>query len=206
MQDLWTRLRQLQPLSERQTRYGELFHVGMNSLQIAQETPDKSHYLQSGHAFVLAIRAIPNRPEAWLGLSYLLYLLKDEACALFYVRQVLEQAPDLLEAQELFDLLDSSFRLSQLTQQVDAMKHESRWEERPPEKLSDGEIHDLLHQSQALLQIQHLLLSFELDQGRFLKLEPLKQRQKSLEATHQHLRIRLQPFEHHPSWGCVRRQ
>lgn len=203
MQDLWTRLSQLQPVTERQSRYGELWSVGMTALQAAQETPDKSNYLQSGHAFILAIRAIPNRPEAWLGLSYLLYLLGDETNALFYARQVLEQNPDLPEAKELYDVLYSSKQLNSLMKSVNELQKGNRWVELPPEKMSQGETHDLLHQSQALLQIQHQLLSFEIDQGRFLQLEPLKQRQGSLEELRSGLLERLEPFKQDKLWGPV---
>ncbi|MGV3525157.1 MAG: hypothetical protein ACO1RX_13080 [Candidatus Sericytochromatia bacterium] len=201
MQDIWTRLSQLQPLSERHSRYGQLWNLGMNALQAAQETPDKSHYLQAGHAFVQAVRAINSRPEAWLGLSYLLYLLGDEASALYYVRQVRVQHPDLSEAQELYELLYSSYQLNSLMESVSALKSAERWQEELPERLSSGETHDLLHQSQALLQLQHLLLRYELEQGRFVKLEALKQRQHDLEALCQLLRGRLGYFTEDPRWA-----
>ncbi|HEY9839436.1 MAG: hypothetical protein ACAI44_00655 [Candidatus Sericytochromatia bacterium] len=203
MQDLWTRLSQLQPITERQTRYGELWALGMSSLQDAQETPDKSNYLQSGYAFVQAVRNIPNRPEAWLGLSYLLYLLGDEATALYYVRQVLEQTPDLPEATELYDLLYSSHQLNRLMDSVSDLHSNNQWDELPPERMSENETLEVLHQAQALLQIQHQLLSFELDQGRFLQLAPLKQRQGDLEALRDLLRDRLIYFEEDSFWGPV---
>lgn len=175
----------------------------MNSLKAAQETPDKSLYLQSGYAFIKAIKAIGNQPEAWLGLSYLLYLLGDESSALFYVRQVLDQAPNLGEAQELFDLLYSSQQLSNLMDNVNELQLSQQWDERPPERLSDSETEELLHQAQAVLQIQHLLLNYEIDQGRFLRIETLRQRQQDLDKLCNLLREELVYFMEDRRWGAV---
>lgn len=201
MQDIWTRLSKLQPITERHSRYGELWNLGMSSLQAAQETPDKSHYLQSGHAFVKAIKAIPNRPEAWLGLSYLLYLLGDEASALFYTRQVLSNSPDLPEAQELCDLLDSSYQLNSLMSSVNEMGSSQDWVELPPERLTENETVEILHQAQALLQIQHLLVNYELDAGRFIERKTLQTRLQDLDALRGLLTEQLVLFRDEPFWG-----
>lgn len=203
MEDLWTRLSRMQPQCERQSHYGQLWNLGMNSLKDAQETPDKSLYLQAGYAFIKAIRAIAGQPEAWLGLSYLLYLLGDEASALFYAEQVLEQSPHLTEAQELHELLYSSRQISLLMANVTELQTGQDWVERPPERLSDSETDELLHQAQAVLQIQHLLLRYEIDQGRFVQLEVLRRRQQDLESLCQLLREQLQYFLVDPRWGPV---
>ncbi len=203
MQDIWTRLSKLQPVTERQSRYGQLWNLGMSSLQAAQETPDKSHYLQSGHAFVKAIKAIPNRPEAWMGLSYLLYLLGDEASALFYIRQVLSNSPDLPEAQELHELLLSSYQLNKLMSSVNELGSNQEWVELPPEKLSESETQEILHQSQALMQIQHLLVNYELDAGRFIERSTLKTRLQDLEALRELLSDQLVHFIDEPFWGQI---
>lgn len=201
-QDLWTRLTNLEARCERHTHYGGLWHVGMNALKAAQETPDKQNYLQSGYAFIKAIKAIHARPEAWLGLSYLLYLLGDEASALYYTRQVLAAEPEMAEARELQELLASSLQLNQLMDSVSEMGV-SDWVERPPERLSESEIQEILHQAQALLQIQHLLITYEIDQGKLQRLDELRQRQDCLEQLCELLRPRLAHFSQDRRWGPV---
>ncbi|PKL78063.1 MAG: hypothetical protein CVV27_03990 [Candidatus Melainabacteria bacterium HGW-Melainabacteria-1] len=192
---IWDQIHNFAPDIDRESDYGQACFQGLEALGRAQEEEGMLAYRQASEAFLNALEASPLRPEALLGISYLLVLLGDEFSAVHYLKAVLELAPNAREAKELFDLLDSSHRLNSLLEDVERLCH-SAGIQNPSETefLSEIESHRLVDQTELLLQLQHNLLVHELNQGQFSRLDQLNSRQRSLETLYDALSAHLTHF------------
>lgn len=201
MEIIWERLQQLSPEIERESEYGQAWTRGMQALGQAQEASTLEVFETSALAFLEALKHKPNGHEAMIGLAYWLILMGDELSAIHYARKAKEMAPTAVEAQELLDLLESSYRLTSLLDDVERLSQGAGMGgERPSEMLSKEEASELVSHTELLLRMHHLLLRQELEQGAFLKLEHLHSRQLSLEALHQLLTDHLSYFLEDPHW------
>lgn len=198
---IWEQIHRFAPEIDPQSEYGRAWSDGIEALGRAQDEEGMAAFKQAADAFINAFENHPERPEALMGLSYLLVLLGDELSAMHYVQAVLERHP-VAEARELLEMLESSHRLNSLLEDVERLfKGIGFREAREAEVLSPAEANRLVEQTELLLQIQHALLVVELNQGQFKRLDQLNSRQRSLETLFDMLSAHLTHFLEDQQFG-----
>lgn len=186
MQINWEQLTKFTAAIDRESPYGIAWFRGFQALAQAQEEPLKEHFEASANGFISAIEATPARPEAFLGLAYLLVLLGDELSANYYAQYVLEHSPDSQEARELAETLESSQKLNSLLLDVHEMSQDAGLEHEFNAPRNPTEEPDLLlAKTELLLDLHHRLVSIELSSGLFKRADQISQRQQSLEVLYE---------------------
>lgn len=203
MQLIWDQIQKFSPELDRESDYGQAWVKGMTALGQAQDEDSLRGFHESSDGFLQAFEINAERPEAMMGLAYLLVLLGDELTALHYVRLVLEHRPDNREARELHELLDSSHRLNSLLDDVERLSQVLGLHEQPEEAeiMTAEDASRLVDQTEMLLQIQHKILVVELNLGMFKRLDQLNSRQRSLETLFDMLSAHLTHFLEDPQFG-----
>ncbi len=200
MQLIWDQIQKIEPEIDRESEYGQAWIKGMRELERAQaqvlepflnSTADQDNlksYQAAAESFISAFKLQTDRPEAPLGLAYLLVLLGDDLTAMHYARYILEKRPDNQDARELLELLESNHRLTALLDDVERLSQGLGLKELTHSKpFAEQEAIRLFEQTELLLQIQHHLLVVELHHGLFKSLEQIHSRQRSLETLYEML-------------------
>lgn len=202
LQLIWDQIQKIEPEIDRESEYGQAWIKGMCELERAQDQAlnpaaaqdNLKSYQAAAESFIAAFKLQTDRPEAPLGIAYLLVLLGDDLTAIYYARHTLEQRPDNQEARELLELLESNHRLSALLDDVERLSQGLGLHELTQSKtFSDQEAMRLFEQTELLQQIQHNLLVVELHHGLFKRLDQIHTRQRSLETLYEML---LAHFKH----------
>ena len=183
MQLNWEQLTKFTAAIDRESPYGMSWFQGFQALAQSQEDPLKEHFWESADGFVSAIEINPLRPDAFLGLAYLLVLLGDELSASYYAQYVLEYSPDSQEAKELAETLASSQKLNSLLVDVHEMSQDAGLEQEfasPQSPSDDPDLH--LAKAELLLDLHHRVVTIELGSSLFKRAEQISRRQQSLEV------------------------
>ncbi|HEY9842076.1 MAG TPA: hypothetical protein V6D23_16545 [Candidatus Obscuribacterales bacterium] len=198
---IWEQIHRFAPDIDRESDYGQAWIKGVEALGRAQDDEGMGALQEASEAFLKALESSPERPEALMGMAYLLVLLGDELSAAHYAHAVLENHP-AAEARELLELLESSHRLNSLLEDVERLcQGVGLKDHREAEVLSPAEARRLVEQTEMLLQIQHQLLVIELNQGLFKRLDQLNSRQRSLETLFDMLSAHLTHFLEDQQFG-----